>query len=166
MVEKTIEIHKNFRNGDYVAVTINPSNRKQFPNASIRRRLQKFRSNMLLVLGALQKQHKYKFNIEISKFGRLHLHGYVKLKNILEFNNWVYDIKYNSNDYNLDIDSIDNLSKWDKYCRKDEELFDMIDRPRIIFPEPKEAILRKIYKIDKKSDDDETVETDSIEDSI
>lgn len=167
MVEKTIENHKNFRIGDYVAVTINPSNRYQYGTMNISRRLQRFRSHMLLVLGPLKRQHKFKFNIEISKFGRLHLHGYVKLSEVLAFSNWVYQTKYNSSDYHVDIDSIDKLSKWVKYCRKDEEVMLELDTdPRIIYPNPHESILQKIHKVDEKANaeltsDDDTSSEDS-----
>ncbi len=149
-IEKTIENHKNFRRGDNVAVTINPSNRYQFGKLSINNRLQKFRSHMLVVLGPLQQQFKYKFNMEISKFGRVHLHGYVKLKKVLEFSQWVYNIKNDSKEYHLDIDSINDLDKWIKYCRKDEDIMTYnIDKPRIIYPEPNESIIQHYKKIDE-----------------
>jgi hypothetical protein len=119
MNENTIENHKLYRNGDYLAITINPAD--QFLNEiTYSRRAQKFCSYWHAKLQSVPSD-EYQFNLELSRYGRLHWHGYVKVDDPCLMANWVAIKKYKKNS-NIDVDTVDDIDVWKKYIMKDEEL--------------------------------------------
>lgn len=119
MNEKTLENKKLYRKGDYLAITINPA--EQFLNEiTYSRRAQKFTSYWHAKLNTVPSEN-YQWNLEISRYGRLHWHGYVKVDDPCLMANWIAIKKYKKNS-NIDVDTVDDLQTWIKYITKDEEL--------------------------------------------
>lgn len=71
------------------------------------------------------KYCNYDVTFEISKLGKLHLHGKIKINNIQKF--YFYDVKKLMESFSFEIDTIDNVEKWDEYINKNyssiKELF-------------------------------------------
>lgn len=119
LAKKTTDTHKMYRTDTLLSVTINPSHQHD-TNKLFHNRIDSFATYWSGKLNACPAK-QFEFRIEMSKTGRLHYHGYVKVDDPLELGNWIFQIKNNKNI--IDIDTISCLKTWKKYIRKDEELF-------------------------------------------
>lgn len=130
-INKTLVKHRLFRQGEYVAFTINPPDKHQFfqndkhlKNNSQNRKdeFENFTTNLLKnVLLRENALSKYLFVIEISKYGRYHIHGYGLISNPIALASNIGYIKFVRR-YHIDIDSMDSVSTYHNYCMKDYEL--------------------------------------------
>lgn len=117
---KTLDGHKLYRKGDSISITINPSE-QYLDEINAITRIRKFHAYWCPKLVTLPAS-KFQFNLEMSRYGRLHYHGYGIINDPLEFGTWIAIKKYKGK-LNIDIDTIDDLKKWLKYQEKDMTLF-------------------------------------------
>lgn len=59
---------------------------------------------------------------EISRKGRWHLHGTIKIHNVIEF--YINDLQRLMFHGTLEIDTISDISKWETYCYKQKTLME------------------------------------------
>lgn len=60
--------------------------------------------------------------MEISRSGRLHFHGYIKIKDIVQF--YFYDLRKLKHYGTFEIDFINDPLKWDLYIKKQKEMME------------------------------------------
>lgn len=64
----------------------------------------------------LLKYCTYEIFFEISKLGKLHAHGKIKITNTMKF--YFYDVKKLMDSFSFEIDTINDIEKWDEYVLK------------------------------------------------
>lgn len=62
----------------------------------------------------------YDLNLELSRAGRLHYHGKIKILNIINF--YIQDLPHLADEGVIEIDTIKDSEVWEKYCHKQELL--------------------------------------------
>lgn len=162
MNEKTLENHKMFRRDSLISITINPS-QQYFNCNNLNNRLLKFTSYWTGKLEACPAK-EFEFDLEMSKTGRLHYHGYAVVNDSLELGHWFGKIKDSKN--NLDIDTVGCLDTWKKYIRKDNDLFRKYTKLfRIYYPlrsdKPHNPYFKKVINLDSSESSDDDSLTDS-----
>lgn len=109
---------------DY-AFTLNPCDKLQYDESNSLRRFSDFKSQMRVSLQNLLSPYmRWKFYIEISKAGRLHLHGTVSfndLESILMF--FMSAVTKLQAQFTYELDTIKDPKIWHDYCTKQEQLF-------------------------------------------
>ena len=107
------------------AFTLNPCDELQCDKSNSVRRFSDFKSQIRICLQNLLSPYmKWKFYIELSKAGRLHLHGTVSfndMESILMF--FMYSVKKLMASFTYELDTIKDRSVWHTYCTKQERLF-------------------------------------------
>lgn len=78
-------------------------------------------------------------HLEVSKLGRLHFHGIIKFKNLLNF--YLKDIIKLKNEGTLEIDTIEDGEVWEEYCTK-QKLLNIHYKNKLT--EHREDILRQL----------------------
>ncbi len=157
MNEKTLETHKMYRNGDTLSITINPS-QQNFTCNNLNNRLLKFTTYWSGKLEACPAS-EFEFDLEMSKTGRLHWHGYVIVNDSLELGHWIGKLKELKN--NIDLDTVGIIKTWKKYIRKDNEIFKKYTKLyRIYYPhksisQSKQLYLKQNHSSDECDDDTE-----------
>lgn len=58
-------------------------------------------------------------NVEVSRKGRIHMHGYIKFKNIIDFYLKLPSILA---DNHIEIDTIADMKTWEIYCTKQQTI--------------------------------------------
>lgn len=121
MVEKTYESALLSPTGIY-SCTINPPDEGQyFESGDVR--VQSFLRNLYKKLVKLNEYcSDYEFYLEVSKGGRLHVHGTLETDNIIEFYLHVPPLLKSMGQYELD--TVDDIRTWMSYCTKDELVTD------------------------------------------
>jgi len=103
------------------AITINPNDNFQYIGLTTVQRLKTFRNTQEIFLERLFSPNSiYKFNIEVSAKGRLHLHGVIKVKDIQSF--YVFAIPQLLTKSMVEIDTLNDRTIWDRYCTKQNDL--------------------------------------------
>lgn len=120
-----------FKKDSYYSVTINPEDKFQYMGTPDR--FKRFRSLMYELFLSLSAQHiRYKFNIELSepknnKHGsgpRYHVHGWILFRSTHSIFQFLDNTYYRWTRLgHVDIDSINDLSKWEKYMSKQAHIF-------------------------------------------
>lgn len=64
---------------------------------------------------------EYKLNVEISRSGRLHMHGVIKFLSIKDF--FLYSIYKLMNRAQIEIDTIEDMETWTIYMHKQNQMF-------------------------------------------
>lgn len=118
MDEKTFTSSLPSPTGKY-SCTINPSDADQYFE-SRDTRVYTFLRNIYKTLVKLNLYCNYTFYLEISKGGRLHLHGILEPTDLIEFYLNVPPILAHYSQYELD--TIDDLDTWNNYITKDQEV--------------------------------------------
>jgi len=97
--------------------TINPSDTLQFfRHALPSTRLQSFKDSVYAMLNSISNAINIDAYIEISKLGRLHLHGVCKIKDPYLF---YMSVAHSFQTWcTLEIDSITDINVWTTYCLK------------------------------------------------
>lgn len=120
-----------YKKDTYYSVTINPEDKFQYMGTADR--FKRFRSLMYELFISLSAQHiSYKFRIELSeprtnKFGsgpRYHVHGWILFKSNHSIWQFLDNTFYRwTRIGHVDIDSIEDLDKWEKYMSKQSHIF-------------------------------------------
>lgn len=109
------------------AFTINPSDSLQQFELSSLRRLHDFKRDIEKILkrDLYPYTSDYLFNMEVSANGRLHLHGVIRINDLLGFyTKCIPDmIKYAS----TELDTIEDPETWINYCIKQARIFGQFD---------------------------------------
>lgn len=125
--EEDHEDHSMYSPGDILAITINPI--EQYwgtVTGSYDQRLINFKKNWEKILNKFGTcAEEIEFNLEMSKSGRLHWHGYLTIIHPYKVCHLIGYIKYklkNNTDHKIinQDSNQDNLKNWKKYCRKDK----------------------------------------------
>lgn len=120
---ETTKKHKMFLNKTRLSVTLNGDDSIQCFNDNMENRLW---NTYIFYNTYLHKMFKpwaeYEFQLEISKKGRIHMHGTVTIKDYERYY-LIYARKIDKCEYiNAEIDTIDDLTVWQAYCSKDSLL--------------------------------------------
>lgn len=120
---ETTKKHKMFPNGTHLSVTLNGDDSIQCFNDNMENRLW---NTYIFYNNYLHKMFKpwceYEFQLEISRKGRIHMHGTVKMIDYERFY-LLYSRKIDKCEYiNAEIDTIETYSVWQIYCSKDSLL--------------------------------------------
>lgn len=109
---------EKMRNGDVYAFTYNPEDKDQYwhePKWEMRIiKFHKYHDNLFKSIVGIN----YYLHLEISKAGRLHYHGIIRLMNKLQF--YVNGITNLNETGQFEIDTINNMGIWMDYCKKQE----------------------------------------------
>jgi len=106
---------------DYT-LTLNPCDELQCFKSNIIHRLNDFRMHQSTHLLCLVAPYaKYNLYIEISKRGRLHMHGTISITDVLGF--YMKAIPALLSQYSLEIDTITDRKVWDIYCMKQAHIW-------------------------------------------
>lgn len=133
---RTAQVHRMYRAGDYLSLTINPPPSMQYlTDGSLRRskklgspayfpdRKRKFVDTWQEWFDSELKPYAdYIFYLECSNYGLLHWHGEIKVKKPAEFANALAYLKYELDIKGVDLDTIDDQSLWLEYISKDYEI--------------------------------------------
>lgn len=118
--------------------TINPEQQFTSKNNDMRERVNKFTTYLSTNLNRiLYKTAIFVVHLEVSKNGRLHVHGMLKVKNILKF--FIECIPQLQDIGSYEIDTIKELSIWSMYCVKQDPLWKSVGinpilKTRIVTP--------------------------------
>jgi len=128
---------------DRYSMTINPHNSLQsFEAPNQLQRFHAFRYDMIRILRRILDPFcTYRFSIEVSKLGRLHLHGWVQFKDILGFYLMATPSLIDICTFELDL--ITDFLIWAAYCDKSRHIF-----------EPLSTIIENNTNLPKKPDRD------------
>lgn len=133
-----IGVHKLWTVGTALSVTLNPSDyyqsfrgkndgtsppRGQGRFEEVFKFFDKIIHKWLAKFNAIKE---YRFYPEISKTGRIHLHGYMIVNDPIQLAVNIGFIK-NRSYINLDLDTVDAVDDWHKYITKDQHLFNNIE---------------------------------------
>lgn len=122
--KNTIKGHRLFRKGDRLAVTISPGMSLQFWKPRKSKSFYSPSERKIEFIKYWDKVFKdlagfdYTFVLETSRFGLLHFHGTVLVKDPFLTANMFGRLKY-FNELNIDVDTIDDPRTWEEYCYKD-----------------------------------------------
>lgn len=139
-MDEKISKNRLYRQGDLLAMTINPCPLEQhykYDNGRLKTyedRKDSYVSEWKSIFKGWMFQclvSEYKFYLEISKHGLLHWHGYVRINNPEKFAHMIGYYKYIQNHkattlVNIDIDSIDNIEIWQQYISKDADIMGVV----------------------------------------
>lgn len=116
--DKGFDDHSMFKNDIKYAITINTSNMYQHFNFQTPRRL-KYALQVYYNIGRLLSQvSEYEYFPEISKDGRIHVHGYITFFDTFEYH---VHLAHILNDVcNIKIKDIDDEERWAEYIKKDQ----------------------------------------------
>lgn len=109
--------HAMFKDGDYISITMNTRDSLQYFNFSTQRRLRYAVRVYYNIARLLTNIGTFELRPELSRGGRLHYHGTLKLYDSFEFH--VHVIPILKEVCNLDLDTIDDMAVWKAYCAKD-----------------------------------------------
>jgi len=111
----------------YIAITLNPPDGSQFWNEV--NRIDKFKEYHTGKLCKLAIHAKTVRLIgEVSPTGRLHMHGWINFKDYKKKLGFYIDyLHYLQDNYMYEIDTINNIDIWKKYCCK-QMLFEIYDK--------------------------------------
>lgn len=98
---------------DY-AITINPCDKHQFFKDN--HRIGTFMEDIHRILYNSSKVYKYRLYLEVSPKGRLHWHGYIKIKDPIQF--YLYSVPHMLALSTVVIKPIDDSEVWYNYCNK------------------------------------------------
>lgn len=109
--------YEEYHEDKIYSFTINPSDTYQkFGRTDrINRFIEDIEKKLNSVLGL-----EYMLYIEISKFGRLHLHGYTRTRKNQKLNFYLYGIEKIKDIGCFCLKPIDDILIWDKYIRKQD----------------------------------------------
>lgn len=117
-----IEPEKIRCNTDYT-FTISPEDSMQYwqePN-SLQREKKFYEQWTVFLKKHVAAYADYKLHVEISRSGRLHMHGVIKFLSIKDF--FLYSIQKLQNRAQIEIDSIEDMDVWTKYITKQQVMF-------------------------------------------
>jgi len=136
-LHKSIEPQLIDVNAQY-AFTINPHDDLQYNNCKPMQRLENFKSNLSNQLqNMIGEYSEYKFNIELSELGRLHLHGLIRIHDVFSFYSMLPQLMQIAA---FELDTWDGKEYWpETYCTKgdnympaDRKVIKSIDRKLLI----------------------------------
>lgn len=109
------------------SISLSPSDKQQYYESTDRvKRFQQQLYGRLLI--HLSPYASYDLYVEISEGGRLHCHGTIVIKDVLNF--YVYAIPFMRDEMTYEIDTIKDATVWLTYCTKQSHLFEN-GNPRI-----------------------------------
>lgn len=110
------------------SISLSPSDRQQYYES--KDRVCKFKTQWYgRFLIHLSPYASYDLYMEVSKEGRLHFHGTIQIKDILNF--YLISIPFMRDNMTYEIDTIKDLAEWLKYCTKQAHLFEGGVSPRV-----------------------------------
>jgi len=116
-VKRTLLSIEHISPAVFYSFTISPANEHQYFNEE--ERVDKFRKYMKSHMLNRLKDNTFRFHIEVSPAGRLHLHGKFKFKDIASIKHfYLMDINYLMNHNQIEIDTISDMDKWESYMTK------------------------------------------------
>lgn len=132
---KVDETHAMPREGDYISITLNPADYEQYADSCNETRENKMKSRFKSMLVRWLKGFvSYQFCMEYSINGRLHFHGWIKIKDPKILLNSIYNISHLesfgskkpsiSKGHYIDVDRVDDFVTWNNYVCKDHKIMD------------------------------------------
>lgn len=111
------------------AITINPNDKMQHFDLSVVQRWNTFTTKISKdFMDELAPFSKYTLYIELSKKGRLHMHGTIEITDVFGF--YMRAIPYLCSHTQIEMDTIKDITIWNSYCTKQKLLFK--DRNNVI----------------------------------
>jgi len=111
-----LDIENVKENVEYT-MTIAPSDDHQYWNEEDR--VEKFRIYFRNYMVKKLLPNKFKFYIEVSPHGRLHLHGTISFKNLQTIKKfYIDDVRFLTLHNQIEIDTIEDKTKWETYVTK------------------------------------------------
>lgn len=108
---------------DTYAVTISPDDSLQCWSSTTNRMINFRKRISTLFVGCANDKTRYRFYIEISQNGRLHLHGYISFNdNHQILNHYLYTIPLWKKQCQVKIDKITNKVYWKNYIMKQQHI--------------------------------------------
>lgn len=124
---------------------LNPSEQYEFEGSPISR-WNKCYQNIQGLISRFVDCATIEGNLEISRSGRVHMHGYIKYKKIADF---YLILPMVSRFAHIEIDTIDDINIWDKYVTKSEDVLKnyqvKIKQDKLILP--KNQFLKSIQEL-------------------
>lgn len=106
---------ENIVENEWNTITLNPAHNQYYEKGSFER----FNLWTAYVYTYLKQNLNYcdlELFPEISSKGRLHLHGYIKIKLVAEF--YLHDVAKLVQFGNVEVDTVKDMQVWDTYVRK------------------------------------------------
>jgi len=128
-----------FLNDEVLSITINTKDSLQYYAFQTPQRLECAVRPYYQIGRLLRQVSDFELQFELSKSGRLHVHGTIRFSDICEYYMHLFQVLKDV--CNIDIDTIDDLKIWKSYCRKDqktiEPMFQKYKLPYLLSPTTK-----------------------------